>query len=86
MGICILNYLYDWLILAHSRDLLCVHRNLVLRHLSQLGLQVNWEKSKLSPVDSISFLGMELDTVTMTARLMNERAQQTLHFYGQGFP
>lgn len=27
----------------------------MLRHLSRLGLQVDWEKSKLSPVQSISF-------------------------------
>ncbi len=41
----ILNYLDDWLILAQSREQLCEHRDLVLSHLSQLGLQVNWEKS-----------------------------------------
>ncbi len=33
----------------------------MLRHLSQLGLRVNWKKSKISPVQRISFLGMELD-------------------------
>ncbi|KAL0172893.1 hypothetical protein M9458_033204, partial [Cirrhinus mrigala] len=44
----------------------------VLRHLSLLGLQVNWEKSKLSPVQSISFLGMELDSVNMMARLTED--------------
>ncbi|KAI2646588.1 Transposon Ty3-G Gag-Pol polyprotein [Labeo rohita] len=32
-GIHILNYLDDWLIMAHSRDLLCEHRDLVLQHL-----------------------------------------------------
>ncbi len=41
-GIRILNYLDDWLILAQSRDQLCEHRDLVLSHLSQLGLQVKW--------------------------------------------
>lgn len=49
VGIRILNYLDYWLILAHSVDLLCEHRDLVLRHLSHVGLQVNWEKIKLSP-------------------------------------
>ncbi len=47
-GVRILNYLDDWLILAQSQDQLCEHRDMVLSHLSQLGLQVNWEKSKLS--------------------------------------
>ncbi len=61
VGVRILNYLDDWLILAQSRDQLGDHRDLVLWHLSQLGLRVNWEKSKLSPVQRISFLGVELD-------------------------
>ncbi|KAL0199171.1 hypothetical protein M9458_007711, partial [Cirrhinus mrigala] len=80
MGIRILNEnLDDWLLIAHSRDVLCEHRDLVLRHLSHLGLQVNREKSKLSPVQRISFLGVELDSVNMTARLTNERAQSVLN-------
>ncbi|XP_016370811.1 uncharacterized protein LOC107710542 [Sinocyclocheilus rhinocerous] len=38
-GVRILNYLDDWLILAHSRVQLCEHRDLVLRHLARLGLR-----------------------------------------------
>ncbi len=79
VGVRILNYLDDWLILAKSREQLGDHRDLVLRHLSQLGLRVNWEKSKLSPVQRISFLGVELDSVSMTARLTEERAQAVLN-------
>ncbi len=37
----ILNYLDDWLILAQSQDQLCEHRDLVLSHLSRLGIRVN---------------------------------------------
>ncbi|KAL0152056.1 hypothetical protein M9458_052640, partial [Cirrhinus mrigala] len=58
MGIRILNYLDDWLILAHS--------DMVLNHLAQLGLRVNWEKSKLSPAQRISFLCVELDSVSIS--------------------
>ncbi len=79
VGVRILNYLDDWLILAQSREQLCGHRDLVLRHLSQLGLRVNWEKSKLSPAQRISFLDVELDSVSMSARLMEERAQSVLN-------
>ncbi|KAI2648848.1 ORF V: Enzymatic polyprotein [Labeo rohita] len=78
MGIRILNYLDDWLILAHSWDLVCAHRDMVLNHLARLGLRVNWEKSKLSPAQRISFLGVELDSVSMSARLSPERAQSVL--------
>ncbi|KAL0152428.1 hypothetical protein M9458_052151, partial [Cirrhinus mrigala] len=38
VGIRILNYLDDWLILAHLRDLVCTHRVVVVNHLAQLGL------------------------------------------------
>ncbi len=77
-GVRILNYLDDWLILAQSRRQLFAHRDLVLKHLSLLGLRVNWEKSKLVPTQRISFLGMEFDSVNQTARLTQERAQSAL--------
>ncbi|KAL0173928.1 hypothetical protein M9458_029896, partial [Cirrhinus mrigala] len=64
LAIRILNYVDDWLILAHAWDLVCVHRDVVLNHLAQLGLRDNWEKSKLFPVQRISFLGVELDSVS----------------------
>ncbi len=51
----------------------------MLWHLSQLGLRVNWNKSKLSPVQRISFLGVELDSVNMTACLTDEHAQAGLN-------
>ncbi len=78
VGIRVLNYLIDWLILAQSREQLCDHRDLVLRHLSQLGLRVNWEKRNLSPVQIISFLSVESDSVSMTC-LMDEHAQVVLN-------
>ncbi len=51
----------------------------MLRHLSRVGIQVNWEKSKLSPVQRKSFLNMELGSVSMTACLTSERAQSVLN-------
>ncbi len=37
-GIRVLNYLDDWLILAHSRELVSRHRDIVLGHIHSLGL------------------------------------------------
>ncbi len=38
-GIRVLNYLDDWLILAHSRELVSRHRDIVLCHIHSLGLR-----------------------------------------------
>ncbi len=63
-----------------SQAVVCT-QDLVLKHLSLLGLRVNWEKSKLVPTQRISFLGMELDSVNQTARLTQERAQSVLNCF-----
>ncbi|KAL0173569.1 hypothetical protein M9458_029537, partial [Cirrhinus mrigala] len=63
VGICILSYLGDWLILAHSRGSVCTLRDAFLNHVAQLGLQVIWEKSKLSSVQCFSFLCVDSVTV-----------------------
>ncbi len=47
MGIRILNYLDDWLILAQSEDKLLSHRFVLLSHLECLGLRVNFAKRAL---------------------------------------
>ncbi len=48
-GIRVLNYLDDWLILAHSRELVSRHRDIVLGHIHSLGLRMNAKKSVLLP-------------------------------------
>ncbi|KAL0147016.1 hypothetical protein M9458_057540, partial [Cirrhinus mrigala] len=73
-GICILNYLNDWLILVQSEDKLLPHRSFLLSHLDCLGLRVNFAKSALSPSQWISFLGTVLDLTLMRAVVVPERA------------
>ncbi len=74
MGIRILNYLDDWLILAQSQAVLTSHKTLLLSHLDCLGLGVNFAKSILSPSQRVSFLGKVIDTVQMKATVSAERA------------
>ncbi len=74
MGIRILNYLDDWLILAQSEVELLSHRTLILSHLERLGLRVNFAKSALSPSQRISFVGTVLDSAHMRAVIAPERA------------
>ncbi len=72
-GIRVLNYLDDWLILAHSRELVSCHRDIVLRHIHSLGLRMNAKKSVLLPSQRTVFLGFHLDSIQMQARLAPAR-------------
>ncbi len=49
-GIRILNYIDDWLILAHSEQMAVRHRDVVLAQMKELGLRLNAKKSVLSPL------------------------------------
>lgn len=63
------------------------HKHKLLAHLAHLGLSVNTQKSALQPSQSITFLGMVLDSRTMLARLSAQRVQSirdTLAFFVQG--
>ncbi len=62
MGIRILKYLDDWLILAQSQTVLTSHKTLLLSHLDCLGLRVNFAESILSPSQRVSFLGTVIDS------------------------
>ncbi len=72
-GIRVLNYLDDWLILAHSRELVSRHRDIVLRHIHSLGLRMNAKKSVLFPSQRTVFLGVHLKSIQMQARLAPAR-------------
>ncbi len=72
-GIRVLNYLDDWLILAHSRELVSRHRDIVLRHIHYLGLRMNAKKSVLLPSQRTLFLGVHLDSIQMQTRLAPAR-------------
>jgi len=70
-----LVYLSWWLILAQSESELLSHRfrTVLFSHLESLALTVNQTKSSWLPSQSISFLGIELDSVAMTAHLSTPR-------------
>ncbi len=72
VGIRILNYLDNWLILAQSEAVSTSHKTLLLSHLCCLGLRVNFAKSILSPSQRVLFLGTVI--VQMTANVSAERA------------
>ncbi|KAL2096973.1 hypothetical protein ACEWY4_006180 [Coilia grayii] len=45
----------------------------LLRHVTELGFKVNWEKSCLTPAQSVNFIGMHLESRTMWATLTKAR-------------
>ncbi len=73
MGVCILNYLDDWFILAQSEAELLAHRSLLLSHLERLGLRINFTKSSLSPSQRTLFLGAVFDSVHMRVAVAPDR-------------
>ncbi len=81
-GIRVLNYLDDWLILAHSRELVSRHRDIVLGHIHSLGLRMNAKKSVLLPSQRTVFLGVRLDSVQMQARLAPARIPVFYSMFG----
>ncbi len=66
----VLNYLD---ILAHSRELVSRHRDIVLRHIHSLDLRMNAKKSVLLPSQRTLFLGVHLDSIQMQAPLAPAR-------------
>ncbi|KAL2079594.1 hypothetical protein ACEWY4_025338 [Coilia grayii] len=73
MGIRILTYLDDWLVLGRSKDQVLRDTHRVHTHLTSLGFMVNHSKSNYSPSQNVTFIGLELDSVAMRARLSQER-------------
>ena len=74
-GIRVATYLDDWLLLAQSDEMARAHTRILTLHLRELGFVLNVEKSMLSPAQSITFLGLSLDSVAFTARLSAERVK-----------
>ena len=67
LGIRLLRYLDDWLILSESREASLRDLQLVLRACRDLGICINLAKSELSPSQTPQYLGMILDSRVLRA-------------------
>ena len=72
-GIRIVVYLDDFLILGSSIEESRANTLLTLDLLQWLGFTINWEKSILDPTQSLTFLGLSINSVTMTLSLPEKK-------------
>ncbi|XP_043992837.1 uncharacterized protein LOC122842759 [Gambusia affinis] len=82
-GMKVLPYLDDWLLCAPSREDACRDTSRLLAHVSRLGLKVNLEKSCLIPSQTTTFLGVLLDSPSMTAYPSVQRVDDILQLVSQ---
>ena len=72
-GIRLATYIDDWLISADTSEMVNQHTKVVSDHLVSLGFTLNLEKSVLVPSQQTTFIGIALDSTTLTARLSQDR-------------
>lgn len=73
MGIRLIIYLDDILIMSESKELAQKHTNMVVSLLSSLGFVVNKEKSVFEPTQVLEFLGFQVSSVEMSLSLQGEK-------------
>ncbi len=82
-GLKILTCIDDWLIIANSREKVMQNTACVLPHITVLGFRVNVGKSNFTPVQNVNFLGLELNSITMHARLSQEHILSFMYCLSQ---
>ena len=77
-GIRIANYIDDYLLSATTAQEARAHCSTVVNHLTALGFTLNLEKCVFTPSRSTTFIGIDLDSVALRARLSQERIDSFL--------
>lgn len=82
-GLKILPYLDDWLICAPTRVQVVQDTRRVIAHIKALGLKVNMKKSNFEQRQHTVFVGLCLNSLTMTASLTSQRVRKLVTLVGQ---
>ena len=75
MGLRVVVYLDDILLMAADQETLLKQVQLTITLLEDLGFTVNRPKSILDPCQQITYLGLQVDTILMRLRLPEEKVQ-----------
>ena len=81
-GLTVLPYLDDWLIVPPMAEQAVRDTAVLLWHMNQLGLKVNYSKSSLTPGKKGDYLGMTLNSLLMRALLSRKRVENILETIG----
>ena len=73
MGVRIIMYIDDMLIMAESETLLRDHVKGVVYLLENLGFVINFPKSSLEPKRALEFLGFQVDSMSMELKLPGDK-------------
>ena len=73
LGIRLIIYLDDMLIMARSRDIALQHASTALDLLQGLGFMINYLKSVLVPSTKMEFLGFVVDSLTLSLALPRDK-------------
>ena len=68
-GVRLRRYLDDWLLQASSREQVLLALETVLQLCRSLGIVVSWEKSQLIPTQRMVYLGVILDSISLSPAL-----------------
>ena len=76
LGIRLIVYLDDMLIMAQSRDIALQHASTALDLLQGLGFMINYLKSVLVPSTRMEFLGFVVDSLTLSLALPRDKIRK----------
>ncbi|CAC5404240.1 unnamed protein product [Mytilus coruscus] len=76
MGVRMIIYLDDILLMAENPPKMQIHRNSTLFLLQKLGFLIDWKKSSLNPTQKIEFLGFQINLVGVMFYLPTEKVSQ----------
>jgi len=79
LGIRVLIYLDDLIIMNQDRQSLITDRNSALWLLQMMGFVISWEKSALEPTQNLEYLGFLIDSQKMTLSLPDRKVQDLIN-------